>query len=483
MKRWGLVSILLLAVLAAGTCGWKRAHPAPQVRRALLLDPIPGPGLTPPEAQSLGLLLMDALETRAGLAVTTLPKLPEPYQPEGDLLLLRPTAARDGLDLKLTLEWAELGPGREGAWHAAAPPAEAPAVALNAALSELPLVLTPPDPALLPMAPEGFWGLLKADSAVFSNVDLEGALAFAQRLGAEEPGCAAIQATIAHLDTLHILQDPHPLDGHADLALAAADRALGLRPGFPRALRFACRILSDQGRQDEALRRLEEGLRLHPRSLTLLFALDYASRTAGLLDIAVGARERMAALWAGAPEPPPVGFTYLYVGRMDDFEASFRQPLGAPVDGFTSFNQGYAALLRGRREEAARDFQAAEQDLSAEGHFRALAKVFRFQLEGRKEEARLALDVLDRSRLGLQVPDGEFTFTMAEAAAFLGEEGLAMDLAQQAFSQGFVCTAWYRASPFLARLQSLPRWHSILQHVEARQARLAGRHQRQDFGL
>jgi tetratricopeptide (TPR) repeat protein len=288
---------------------------------------------------------------------------------------------------------------------------------------------------------------------------------------------------MAHLDTIRILQDPQPLDGHVDLALAAADRALALLPGYPRALRFASRLLSDQGRQDEALNRLREGLRLHPRSLNLLLALDYTARTAGLLDIALAARERMAALWAGAPVAPPTGFTYLYAGRVDAFETSLQTRPGVTPDGFTAFNLGYAALIRGNREEAARRFQVAEQDATAEGHFRALAKVFRFQIEGRTADARQALDVLDRSRMGLQVPDGEFTFTMAEAAAFLAEEGLAMDLAQRAFSQGFVCAAWYRESPFMAALQPLPRWQSILQHVDERQSRLAALHRPKDFGL
>lgn len=478
----GLLLAALLA-LAAAASGWQRAHRTGRARRALLLDPIPEGGITAFEAQSLGSLLMDALETRAGLAVTPLPSLPEPYQPEGDLLLLRTRVARAGADLSLTLEWAELGPGRDGAWHTAAPPPGAPDAALEAAVDSLPLDAGPADPALLPRDPGRFWDLLKADSAVYSNVDLDGALALNQRLTAEEPGCAAIRASTAHLDTIRVLQNPQPLDGHVDLALAAADRALALLPGYPRALRFAARLLSDQGRQDEALNRLQGGLRLHPRSLNLLLALDYAARTAGLLDIALGARERMAALWTGAPVAPPTGFTYLYAGRMDAFEASLQTRPGLVPDGFTAFNLGYAALMRGRREEAARRFREAEQDATAEGHFRALAKVFRFQIEGKTADARQALDVLDRSRMGLQVPDGEFTFTMAEAAAFLDEEGLAMDLAQRAFSQGFVCASWYRGSPFMAALQPLPRWQSILQHVDERQGRLAGLHRPRDFGL
>lgn len=482
MMRRPIPLVLALAALAVGAFGWKRAHQPPRIRRALLLDPLPDGGITPFEARSLGSLLTDALETRAGLAVTTLPGLPEPYQPEGDLLLLRTHAAREGADLRLRVEWAELGPGRDGAWHTSAPPPGAPDGVINAALDALPLEAGPADPVLLPRDPGRFWDLLRADSAVYSNADLGDAVALARHLADGEPRCAAIQASMAHLDTVRILQDPRPL-GHADLALEAADRAIALLPGYPRALRSATRLLADQGRQDEALNRLADGLRLHPQSLNLLFALDYSTRTAGLLDIALDARGRIAALWAGAPLAPPVGYAYLYAGRLDAFEASLQARPGATPDGFTAFNLGYAALIRGRRDEAERRFQDAEQDAGTEGHFRALAKIFRFQIEGKAPDARQALDVLDRSRMGLQVPDGEFTFTMAEAAAFLGEEGLAMDLAQRAFSQGFVCASWYRASPFMAALQALPRWRSILQHVDERQARVAALHQPRDFGL
>jgi len=254
-------------------------------------------------------------------------------------------------------------------------------------------------------------------------------------------------------------------------------------PGYPRALRFYARLLSDHGHQAEALDSLKEGLAVHPDAMNLLFGVDYAARTAGLMDIALGARARIRALWGGDPEPPPTGFTYLYAGQVDAFEASFRPRLGAPLDGFTEFHLGYAKLLEGKAAEAALHFQAAEGDPAAESQYRLLAKVYRFQIQGRGADARGALDELDRDRVGLQVPDGEFTFNIAEAAAFLGEEGRAMDLAQRAFSQGFTCTPWYEASPLLARLQPLPRWRAILQHVDARRARMAAHRSPADFGL
>lgn len=474
---------LLFAIITSGAYGWKRLHRAHAPRRVLLLEPTVGGGMTKAEAQSLGMFLVDALETRADMAVTTLSALPEPYQPEGELLLLRPKTSREGVTLRLSVEWAELGPGRDGAWRTFESHGQTPDTAITALLEALPLKLGPPIPAFLPRSPEHFWDLLRADSAVNTNVDLDAAISLAQQLAREEPDCATIQSTLANLDTLRILQHPRLLDGRIDMALASAERALVLLPGYPRALRFASRLLSDQGHQDEALLRLKKGLYLHPQSLNLLFALDYAARTAGLLDIALGARSSVSTLWSGTPVLPPTGFTYLYAGKVDAFEASFRASPNTTPDGFNAFNRGYAALIRNHPDEAAREFQSVEQDPATEGHFRALAKVFRFQINGKTADARQALDTLDRSRMGLQVPDGEFTFTMAEAAAFLGEEGFAMDLAQRSFSQGFVCAAWYRGSPFMAALQPLPRWRSILQHVDERQARLAAAFHPRDFGL
>lgn len=483
MRKKVLIPTLALLAVATGFFAWRHARSTDARIRVLLLDCESSPTLSSAEAQVLNLLISDELEIRGDLAVTQLPSLPQPFQPEGALLLIRPRASREGTDLRLDLAWAKMGPGQDGAWHQTAVPVQAPASAIAASLDALPVTMNPVHAELLPDNPGVFWTLVKAESAAFTNVDLEGAFAQAQIAAQQEPGSAALQAALAQLDTVRMLQDPHLLDGHADEALQAANRALALEPGYPRALRYASRLLSDEGRQDEALVQVREGLRLHPHSLTLLFAVDYAARTAGLLDIALAARKRMESLWAGSPVPPPTGFTYLYAGQQEAFEASFNRLPGATPNGFTAFNRGYAALLRGDPSKAATAFQITAQDLTTETQFRALARVFSFQIAGQSADAKLALDALERSRLGLQVPDGEFTFTMAEAAAFLGEEGLAMDLAQQASGQGFLCSAWYKNSPFLTKLQPLPRWQAILQHVEARRDRLAKRHAPADFGL
>jgi hypothetical protein len=73
------------------------------------------------------------------------------------------------------------------------------------------------------------------------------------------------------------------------------------------------------------------------------------------------------------------------------------------------------------------------------------------------------------------VPDGEFTFKLAEAFAFLDAKSEAVDTAHRAFAQGFGCTRWYRQAPFLAPLQDLPKWQVLLKHLQEREAPLAAR--------
>jgi hypothetical protein len=108
-------------------------------------------------------------------------------------------------------------------------------------------------------------------------------------------------------------------------------------------------------------------------------------------------------------------------------------------------------------------------------HFEALSKVYELALTDRGAEALDLLRELREARTQLRVPDGEFTFKLAEAFAFLDAKSEAVDTAHRAFAQGFGCTRWYRQAPFLAPLQDLPKWQVLLKHLQEREAPLAAR--------
>jgi hypothetical protein len=85
--------------------------------------------------------------------------------------------------------------------------------------------------------------------------------------------------------------------------------------------------------------------------------------------------------------------------------------------------------------------------------------------------------------MGLRVSDGEFTLRMAEAAAFLGDSVLALELAERAYIQGFGCTRWYQQSPLLAPIRGTARFASLVQHLQERQAMLEQRFPLRRFGF
>ena len=70
-KTWAL--FLLLAALGASLASWRTWRHPEGPERLLLVEPVPGAGMDEPTAESLGSLLTDELETRAGLAVTNVP--------------------------------------------------------------------------------------------------------------------------------------------------------------------------------------------------------------------------------------------------------------------------------------------------------------------------------------------------------------------------------------------------------------------------
>jgi hypothetical protein len=137
-----------------------------------------------------------------------------------------------------------------------------------------------------------------------------------------------------------------------------------------------------------------------------------------------------------------------------------------------NFHLGYLRLLQGRKEDARAIFLDLEGHPEAFPKYVRLAKVFRLALDHQIDQARRELLPLDEGSTGLAVPDGEFTFSLAEAWAFLGDEGAAVEAASRAFGQGFACTRWYEQSPLLHSLQGLPRWRALLQTLRQRQQRL-----------
>ena len=307
-------------------------------------------------------------------------------------------------------------------------------------------------------------------------------LARAKALAAREPRCASARLIYATLLTRYLVEH---VDADTLEAQAACEQnfreGLAVLPGYPRLVTLFAVHLSDIGRQREALELLEGALNRHPSNPNLLNALAYAARTSGLLDLANAALERSSRS-RGQPrgQVDLADNALLYSGRYTAFEQNLNTLRPGPL---RAFYLGYARLLRKDWQGAYARFLDARLGGLGSSLFVRLAAVYRLQLEGHPDEALAELDALEGERTQIHLPDGEFTFKVAEAYGFLGHPGKALDVAERASVQGFGCLPWFERSPFLADARKLPKWASLDQHLRERQRLLKESFPPSAFGL
>jgi hypothetical protein len=340
-----------------------------------------------------------------------------------------------------------------------------PAVALGGLAKAL--SLDAPGADLVPVDPADGWELL--DLAGRSQDEASAALvARAQALVVREPDCISARLAFAALFTRYLVE--HMEADTLDAQLACEQNfqnGLAAKPAYPRFAALYAIHLSDVGRQREALRLLQDALHRHPGNAALLNALAYAARTSGLIGLADRALERRAdALGVPRGQSNLADNALLYAGKYRAFESGLATVPPGPM---RSFYQGYARLLAGDREGARPFFAEAKLGGLGSVLFVRLSEVYRLALDGRGMEANAALDKLESERMWMHLPDGEFTFKLAEAYGFLGRQGEALDVAERASVQGFGCSPWFERAPFLSGARQLPRWISLDAHLRERQ--------------
>lgn len=471
--------VLLLALLAAAFTGVMEYR---RTLRPSTLAPLrfhltagdPLRGLTPLQRRGFGILLKDCLEYRTGLVVV-----------ESEAALPTPGAPRDSLSVslertpgKLSMHLVLEREGRSGRTGDVA--AETPAQAVSCALAWLGLEDRSPD-LLLPRDPAFFWDLAEL-TASRPEGSIQDELEKCDRILEREPGCAGAWLTRARLVNNHILDDNRAPASLQDRCEKDFLTALALAPDCQRAATLFGRFRTEIGNQRAALDLLLDAIKRNPKAPRLYESVAYAARSAGLLEgasLALARRDALTGLSRG--EADITENTYLYLGNVDRFDTVLGPGSDQEADTLRNFYRGYVRLMRGDRVGAAGHFHRAASLPGGIRAFRDLARVYELGLGGKRDAALEELRRVWAERIPIRIPDGEFTFKLAEAFGFLGSPTEAQDVANRAFAQGFGCLRWYQASPFLACARGTLRWAALEQHLQDRLALMEASYPRSRF--
>jgi len=460
--------IWIFVLLALAVSGWMEVRRARRPSRATPLQLVLAPGsqwrhVTAQQREGFGVLFKDCLEYGTGLSVEESEAVADGAQGPRDSLVV--SLALEGEEVRIHVELTRMGMRVKTLDKGAPTPREA----VKSALGWMELDgrkaedLLPRDSAL-------FWKLASLTSWRRETPILE-AIGACGAILDREPGCAEAWLARGRLTNEFVLEEVEPGSDMQTRCERDFLNALALAPGCIRAATSFARFRTDIGSHRAALDLLFGAIRQNPRGPRLYEAVAYAARNAGLLDgasLALQKRDSLLGLSRG--EGGLAENTYLYCGDLDRFEAALGPGADLDQDTLRDFYRGYLRLLRNDPSGAILSFRKAAATPRGVRQFMSLARVYELGLCGRREEALAELRRLWAERIPVRVPDGEFTFKLAEAFGYLGSAVEAQEVANRAFAQGFGCTRWFEQSPFLACARGTVRWKALERHLRDRQA-------------
>ncbi len=488
--RIGLVAVLGTVVLALGAMAWRAAgrlrapSPAPTAaREAILVIATPQVADGDAELQLLAVSLIDAVRARLeqvpGLALRPDdPELPGVAGAPALVLSLERDPRLDRARLRALLSNPAGGPHAPiGRFDVPILSKAADLAAFNQAREAianfvvgflLPAVdLAPAEEGLAPRDAEAYrLYLLANDISEEVSCDDERFAELLQASLARDERFAPAWEVLGWAQYGQVAYCAGLATGYDD-ALASAERALELAPGWPAALMLKVAVLVETGRWSEAWRAIEDAPANEAYAAAWMFGRSLLLNYVGEVDRAVEELERCV-----ERNPILLSFTswtpnaLLYAGET----ARFLELVPAAVSPIMRYYQAEALVRAGRRGEASATLEAAFASNPGD-LFARLCESYRLHLAGDGAGALAVLQALERDRRRSGGSDGEVTFKVASLAARTGSADFALEALGRAVDQGFACAPCFRGDPAFGALSGDPRFAAILERADERARR------------
>jgi serine/threonine protein kinase len=247
----------------------------------------------------------------------------------------------------------------------------------------------------------------------------------------------------------------------------AAQNALRINPQSAEGLTALGIIYSEEGREQEAIRTLNQAVALAPNSETAWQGLGYSRYYAGLNELAEQAYRRVIELDPATPQPHWMhARMLLYIGKAREAEEEMRPVVAANPDQFKALTYfGGLLYYEGKLEEAEPILDRALV-LSRESDDDTPRMMAAFLYASRHQREKIAPRLLQYRPE--QIIDGDGAYWLGGIYALLGDRQHALLWLKRTVALGDMNYPWFARDKNYDSLRSDPEYQSIMAGIRQR---------------
>ena len=246
-------------------------------------------------------------------------------------------------------------------------------------------------------------------------------------------------------------------------AQAAYEKPLSLHPAQIETQIYMANFLTDTGEVERAVPWLRQALKTNPNHPEAHWELGYAYRFGGTLKEFVAECEHARQLDPGVKLTSSALNSYLYLGQYDKFLQSLPEDSHS---GFILFYRGFAEYYKGKREQAAEDFDRAfELDPSL---YTQVGAALSNDVRGHRSKGLGILRAAESRVEERGVGDPEAIYKIAEAYAILDDKPSALHALRHSIESGFFSYPYFMTDPLLDNVRKETEFTALMEVARRR---------------